>query len=97
MSVQGQNLNNVIQQYQSQKATIDTELQRLTTELAIMENNLSTQMALAQEKFGTDDINMLNQMLINLTTECDALSTELNNINSGMQMGQVQPNNFQPR
>lgn len=76
-----QNLNSIIQQFQNQKASIDAELQKLTTELAVMENNLSNHLNLAQEKFGTTDINVLNTILTNLTVESEALSNELNALN----------------
>lgn len=77
-----QNLNNLIQQYQTQRAACETEIARLNTELAIGENNLNNLMNKAQETFGTTDINMLNTMLTNLTTEVDVLTNQLNQLNN---------------
>lgn len=77
-----QNLNNLIQQYQTQRAACETEIARLNTELAIGENNLNNLMNKAQETFGTTDINMLNTMLANLTTEVDVLTNQLNQLNN---------------
>lgn len=77
-----QNLNTIIGQYQAQKASCEAEIQKLNLELAVGENNVKTLLGQAQEVFGTTDINMLNNMLTNLTTEFDAVSAELNNLNN---------------
>lgn len=77
-----QNLNTIIGQYQAQKASCEAEIQKLNLELAVGENNVKTLLGQAQEIFGTTDINMLNNMLTNLTTEFDAVSAELNNLNN---------------
>lgn len=80
-----QNLNNIIQQYQAQKASCEAEIQKLNTELAIGENTLNTLLAKCNETFGTTDTTMLNNILLNLTTEVDALTQELNNLNNNGQ------------
>lgn len=80
-----QNLNTIIGQYQAQKASCEAEIQKLNLELAVGENNVKTLLGQAQEIFGTTDINMLNNMLTNLTTEFDAVSAELNNLNNQSQ------------
>lgn len=79
------NINNTIQQYQQQKASVDTELQKINTDIAVSENNLKNLQSKAFEMFGTNDANMLATMLTNLTTEFDTLTTELNNLNNSNQ------------
>ena len=75
--MQQTNLNNTIHQYQTQKGACETEIQKLTTELAIGENNLNGLLQKCQETFGTTDLPTLNNMLLNLTTEVDTLTNEL--------------------
>lgn len=77
----GQNINAVIAQYTQQKQSCEAELQKINVELGISDANLKNLLATAQEQFGTQDINMLNQMLVSLNTEYDTLSNELNAIN----------------
>ena len=60
-----QNLPGIIQQYTAQKNTCEAEVQKLTTEVAVLESNLNSLLATAKEKFGTDDINNLNTILLN--------------------------------
>ena len=76
------NINAVIQQYTTQKQSCEAELNKINTELAISDNNLQQFLAAAQEQFGTQDINMLNTILTNLTTEYDTLTNELNGLNA---------------
>lgn len=83
MSVHQNNLGSTIQQYQAQRNTCEAESQKLATEVAVLQNNYDQLLAAAREKFGTDDPAMLNNMLINLTTESEALQAELNNLNAG--------------
>lgn len=82
-----QNINGIIQQYQSQKASCETELARVNTEIAVSDNNIKQLMATAQEQFGTTDINMLNTILVNLTNEFDTLTNELNSLSVAPQVG----------
>lgn len=77
----GQNINAVIAQYTQQKQSCEAELQKINVELGISDANLKNLLATAQEQFGTQDVNMLNQMLVSLNTEYDTLSNELNAIN----------------
>lgn len=79
-----QNLNSMIQQYQQQRAACESEMNKLQTELAIGENTLNSLLTKCQETFGTTDLNMLNTMLLNLTTEVETLTVELNNLNNQM-------------
>ena len=87
MSSVGQNINAIISQFTQQKQSCEAELQKINVELGISDANLKNLLATAQEQFGTQDINMLNQMLVSLNTEYDTLSNELNSINM---QGQVQ-------
>ena len=80
------NINATISQFQQQKQSRESELQKINTELAISDNNLKTFLGTAQEQFGTQDIGMLNTILANLTTEFDTLTNELNGINAAGQI-----------
>lgn len=76
-----QNLNTTIQQFTAQKQSCEAELQKINVELGISNSNLQGLLATAQEQFGTQDLNMLNTLLVNLTTEYDTLTAELNLLN----------------
>lgn len=82
MSVQQTNLSSTISKYQNEKSSCEAQLSTLNTELAIAQNNLGQLKEKAVATFGTDDIQQLNIMYTNLSTEYTALEKELADINN---------------
>lgn len=81
MSVQG-NLSATISQYQNEKASCEAQIATLNTELAVSQSHLNQLKEKSIATFGTDDINQLNGIYTNLSTEYTALEKELTELNN---------------
>lgn len=82
MSTQQSNLSATISKYQTEKSSCEAHMNTLNTELAIAQNNLGQLKEKAIATFGTDDINQLNGIYNNLSTEYTALEKELADISN---------------
>lgn len=73
-------ISGTVSKYQSEKASCESQLHTLNTEIAVSKNNFAQLEEKAKATFGTSDINELNNIYANLSTEYTALENDLNQI-----------------